>query len=368
MNENYKSLQKILLFTLIAFCGGHSSLQAQKNPNGKISVNNEKWQKGGLFEGYSPNQEILEKRSRTTKQFLNPDGTITSQIAGMIHYQDNSGAWQDIDYGVKSTNVDGYKLANVTNQYKSYFPENAGSKAVKFKLNESTSLNWWKSPKLELVSNGNVVKSFAMNPEKGISKDNKVKYTNVYPSISEEFEVLPGGLENNTIINSLSSEISSLPANATVNFSQIIELNAGWKIISNGKQQTQNFNSKSFQITTPGFADGLTFSPIFVYDNKLTKQEALAIVFSPREKLSSLQKSQLENHIFQCNYIAEFTKEGLKITTSIPVSWLKDSARSFPVTIDPIVTIGTVPGTGDFRCPISHWYGFQRTCRFIFAV
>lgn len=360
INEAKAFLQKFFKFSLFVFCISHSNLYAQKNPNGKMSVKNEKWQKGGLFEGYSPNQEILEKRSRTTKQFRNPDGSITSQIAGMIHYQDNSGAWQDIDYGIKNVNANGYALANETNQYKSYFPENAGSKVVKFKLNETSTLNWWKSPKLEFVSNGNVIKSFAMNPEKGISNDNKVKYKNVYPNISEEFEVLPGGLENNTILSSLSPEINSLPDNAKVNFSQIIELNAGWKIVANGEQQTQNFNSKSFQIIIPGFEDGLTFSPIFVYDNKVTKQDALAAVFSPNEKLTVLQRNQLESHIFQCNYIAEFTKEGLKITTSIPVSWLKNPLRSFPVTIDPIVTIGTTPGTGDFRCPISHWYGFQR--------
>lgn len=366
MNENYqligikKSFIKIFSFSLIVACSSVSSMYAQKTPTGRLSVKSEKWQKGGLFEGYSPSQEILEKRSRTTKQFRNANGSVTSQIAGMIHYQDNSGAWQDIDYTIKNTNAAGYKFSNETNQYKSYFPEAAGTKAVKFKLNQQTALNWWKSPKLEFTSNGNVIKSFEMNSEKGISSQNKVRYNNVYPNISEEFEVLPGGLENNTIINSLSSEMNSLPADAKLNFSQVIELNAGWKIVANGKNQTQSFNSKSFQITTPGFEDGLTFSPIFIYDNKLTKEEALAIVFSPKEKLTAAQQSQLENHIFQCDYIAEFTNEGLKITTSVPVSWLKNSSRSFPVTIDPIVTIGTTPGTGDFRCPISHWYGFQR--------
>lgn len=361
MKQIYRSKAhwaKLFVFSIMSL--GLSQAQAQTGGE-KMSVKNEKWQKGGLFEGYSPSQEILGKRSRTTKQFLNQNGSITSQISGMIHYKDNSGYWQDIDYSItKNLNQDGYIFSNETNEYKSYFPQFAGSKAVKFKLDEQLTLNWWKNPKLEFTVNGNVVKSFAMSSERGNSNKNSIKYHNVYPNITEEFEVIPGGLENNTIISSLTPEMNALPANAMLNFSQTIELKPGWKIMVNDKAQSTNFSSKSFRVEIPGFSDGLTFSPIFVYDNTLTKEQAMALVFSPKEKLTAAQLNQLNSHVYQCDYKATFTNDGLQITTILPLSWLKNSVRSFPVTIDPIVTIGTVPGTGDFRCPISHWYGFQR--------
>lgn len=365
MIKNYKfrehSLKYLSLFFFFAILSNVTISYAQNAKVGRVSVKNDRWEKGGFFEGYSPNQEVLEKRSKTTKQFLNANGTLTTQIGGMIHYKDDLGSWQDIDYSVvKTNNSNGYKFVNETNEFKSYFPENAGSKAVKFKLNDQLNLNWWKNPKLEFSSNGTIVKSFNIDSQKGNSIRNTVRYNNVYPGVSEEFEVLPGGLENNTIINELTSEMKSLPANGMLNFSQVIELNSNWKVIADGKVQTKDFSSKTFQISIPGFEDGLTFSKIFVYDNTLTKEQALALVYSPKEKLNSNQLQQLNNHIYLCDYKAEFTNEGLKITTVLPVSWLKNSLRSFPVTIDPIVTIGSGSGAGDFRGPITHWYGFQR--------
>ena len=243
----------------------------------------------------------------------------------MIHYQDNIGAWQDINFDITKNNAaNTYKFVNETNQYKSYFPEVSGS-PVQFKLDNQIALNWWKSPSLQFVSNGNVIKSFQMSSQTGIASKNTIRYNNVYPNIIEEFEILPGGLENNTIITALTQEMKSLPNNANLEFSQTIELKAGWQILVDGKLQQTDFNSKSFRISIPGFKDGLTFNPIFVYDKNLTKEEAMYLVFSPYEKLTSEQRNQLNQSIYQCDYNAEFTSEGLTITTVLPISWLKNS-------------------------------------------
>lgn len=325
------------------------------------AANPEKWSKGGLYEGYSPSQEILSKRSRTTKHFKNPDGTFTAQIGGPIHYQDASGNWQDIDFAISETrNVSkGYKFSNETNDVKSFFPESSAGKSVMMDLNNGINFSWWKNPTLKLTSNGNVVKSFGIASKKATVSKNSIIYNNVYPNISEEFQILQGGMENNIIINSLDASISHLPANGILEFSQIIELKKGWQINANSKIQSADFKAKNFTISIPGLQEPLSFSSIIVFDGALTKEKALYLVNVPKDKLTSEEALLLSEHVFQCDYVAEFTQQGLKITTKLPASWLKDAKRSFPVTIDPTVTIGaTTPG--NFYGPITHWYGFQR--------
>lgn len=324
----------------------------------KVSIKNEKWEKGGVYQGYSPSQEILEKRSKTTKHFKNGDGTFTAQI-GVAHYQDLNGVWQDIDYSITANDANkNFKFSNETNEIKSYFPENSGSKSVLMKSESGINLSWWKSPSLKLTSNGSVLSSFSAASKNGSVKGNSIVYNNVYPNISEEFQILPGGMENNTIINSLDA-IRNLPTGAMMEFSQIIELKKGWKVNANGRVQSGSFESKDFFISIPGQNDVLNFSPIIVFDNNLSKNEVLNLTATPKEKLTSDQKARISEYIFQCNYVAEITSEGLKITTKLPVSWLTETKRAFPVTIDPTVTIGALT-TGNFYGPITHWYGFQR--------
>ncbi|MGH2627247.1 MAG: hypothetical protein ACRDHY_11415, partial [Anaerolineales bacterium] len=46
----------------------------------------------------SEGRELAELRTETTKQFLNPDGTFTTEAyTRPIHFRDVSGGWADID-------------------------------------------------------------------------------------------------------------------------------------------------------------------------------------------------------------------------------------------------------------------------------
>ena len=52
----------------------NSALTSAKLVKRSTDMNDSKWQKGGIYEGFTPDQEIIEKRTRNTKHFLNPDG------------------------------------------------------------------------------------------------------------------------------------------------------------------------------------------------------------------------------------------------------------------------------------------------------
>ncbi|MBD3581899.1 T9SS type A sorting domain-containing protein [Flavobacterium selenitireducens] len=336
------------------------SANAQDGNGAKVSKPGSQWEKGGLFEGYNPQQEVLQKRTQNAKHFRNANGTVTAQMGGTMHYRDINGSWQDIDPAIQPlTASKGYGYGNVTNEIKSYFPKSAGTMPVEMYYNGSQSLKWWNNPKMETTLNGKVLSSTKIAKGEVAVNGKAIRYNNAYPGITEEFEVIPTGLENNTIINAMTSEISALPAKAMVEFSQIISLGQGWSVIANGKAQNGSFDAKNFSISIPGFADGLSFSKIVIFDNTLTRDQAMVLAYAPSEKLNDVQKVQLRDHVLVVDYHADFTDEGLKITTKVPAKWLKDGQRSFPVTIDPTVTVGPIT-EGNFYGPMTHWYGFQR--------
>ncbi|MDD2412289.1 MAG: hypothetical protein PHR79_05175, partial [Bacteroidales bacterium] len=51
------------------------------------ALNQKKWKADGIFGGFTPQQEILEKRTQNTKHFQKENGDIVAQIGGNYHYQ-----------------------------------------------------------------------------------------------------------------------------------------------------------------------------------------------------------------------------------------------------------------------------------------
>ena len=343
------------IVSAILFCSGVVSAQSI---GAKISKADSKWVNGGIYSGYQPNNEILQKRTANSKHFKNANGSETAQIGGLLHYQDQRGYFQDVDLSITKSSGK-YGFSNESNNVKSFFPETSAQGTVKMKVSDAVELTWWKSPKLEFSLNGKTLNTYSMNKISGQTYGNSIMYNNVYPGISEEFETLHSGLENNTIINSMSAEMKALPATALLEFSQVVELGADWKIIVNGKAVSTAFDAPQFAISIPGLAETLSFSKIVVFDNSISKDEALYLVNAPKGKLSAAELARLQQHVYQSNYSAVFVNGGLRITSKLPASWLQKSGRSFPVTVDPTVTIGDIT-EGNFYGPLTHWYGFQR--------
>lgn len=324
----------------------------------KISTADSNWSTTGIYSGYQPSNEILKKRTSNSKHFLNANGSVTTQIGGLLHYQDQNGHYQDLDLSIKKTEGN-YPFSNETNNIKSFFPGKAALAPVKMQVSATAQLSWWKNPSLQLTSNGQVVNTYAMNNNDAVVKGNSIFYHNVYPGMSEQFETSKSGLENSTIINSVANQIKSLPANALLEFSQTIELGNNDKVLVNGKSVSSSFTAPEFAISISGLAQSLQFNKVVIFDNAITKQEALYLVNAPKAKLSASDKANLLNHIYQSQYEAEFVNGDLKITYKLPASWVNKTNRAFPVTVDPTVTIGEIT-TGYFYGPMTHWYGFQR--------
>ncbi|HQP16927.1 MAG TPA: hypothetical protein PLB59_13275, partial [Bacteroidales bacterium] len=198
----------LLLGFLLAFSiHGFGQNNDKNTPLGQRSVADEKWQKGGIFEGYTPGQEILEKRTRNTKHFNNPDGSITVQIGGLAHYKDENGAWQDVDYSIKINNSDqtsAHKYANKTSEIKSFFPESPGSTGVMMRTN-GLEYKLWANPEMEIVDDANnVVYSEKISSSHPQIDGNKIIYPS-YDGISENMSIFESGIQNDIVISYLNS-------------------------------------------------------------------------------------------------------------------------------------------------------------------
>jgi RHS repeat-associated protein len=51
-------------------------------------------------------EEIVELRTRDSKTFRDPDGSLEALIGEYLHYQDEEGAWQDVDLNLRPDGVD----------------------------------------------------------------------------------------------------------------------------------------------------------------------------------------------------------------------------------------------------------------------
>lgn len=82
--------------------------------------------------------ELKQRRTKHSKEFLNPDGTFTVEISKKpIHYKDNRGHFQKIDNTLVNINKGVYKYENKENGFKVRFaPNNQSDKLVQFSLDE----------------------------------------------------------------------------------------------------------------------------------------------------------------------------------------------------------------------------------------
>ena len=367
--KSYTHSMSLILAGSLAFSANSLAQESKAKVKNQVQPKKElstykkvdNWQKGGLFEGFSPNQEIKEKRSQNSKSFRNEDGSITAQIGRSIHYKDAGGNWQEIDLSVRQgINKPGYLYGNVTNNIKSFFSENPKQQGVLMDLGAGNEFGWWKNPSLRFTNNGQTIATHLPNAVKGQIQGTKIVYPNLYNGISEEFVVLNEGLENNTIIHQLTPEISALGVGSILEFSQFIPLESGWQILANGQAQTSNFEAGRFSISIPGMENKVHFGKIVVFDNTIDKKQAMFLVHSPIEKLSASQKQQLNENIYTISYKVRFVNGGIEVVSQLPASWLQANSRSFPVTVDPTVTITPVDIDSDVNGPMTHWYGYQR--------
>lgn len=304
--------------------------------------------------------EDVTRRTKFSKHFVNGDGSFTAQIGGNYHYKDENGNWQEIDlqWDVHPQGI--YHFQSVKNDVKLYFPQHSNSGMLKMVNEHGQSFSWWKDNTISFVNNGTILETMLPQSVPGVVNDKKLVYPNLYPSISEEFLLMEEGLENNLILHQAPSQLTNLPLGSTMKLSHFIPLKDGWLVRdAKGNLQSSNFESPTFSIQVGNEDQQFYFGQTLIFDGGFTKENALKI-YLPESKLSSEDRQALNNHVLAINHSVRFVNGGIEINAHIPASWLTNSNRQYPVTIDPTVTVTPPNSTGTFYGPMTNWYGFQR--------
>lgn len=345
-----------LLFILLPFLVFSQVQMIGHNETKPISaLNQKKWQDDGIFGGFAPKDEILNKRTQNTKHFQKDNGDIVAQIGGNYHYQDENSQWQDIDFTITKTNVDGFAYSNTTNSIKTYFPETAGDKGISIS-DKSLDITIWKNPELLILDNDkNIIQRESSLNNAAQVNNNIAKYQS-FNGVVDEIKIIDNGIENNIILNNFQNQWTNLSGAKTISFKQFVELPRDVKVLnSNGEIVKSDFTD---QLIGLQFADGqiLFLNPLVVFDAQSNKEDAQLFYGLEEGKIPADIKAKA-NSFYKGSYTIKFVNNGIEIYSDVDLAWLQQA--QYPVTIDPTWTVGST-ASGDFRGPLTHWYGYQR--------
>jgi hypothetical protein len=346
MNKNIT-----ILLCLITFLGISSYTQSQSASDKKKDVTansvlperskiNKNWERGGRYENRKPEDELLHLRTKETKHFKNQDGTYTLITGVPQHYKDERGLWQDIDFTITKDN-NAYR--NITHEIKSYYPLLSGQGAVNINF-EELNINVWKNPTLHVNK-----KEYKAKATEGAIISGKLLYDNIYPGMDEYFEVLQQGIENSILIRELKPVIAS-SSDKYISFSQDIDIPQGYTVYSDRKKENNNFST--YHLTIKGPEKSLLITPVIIFDSKIESNKAKNLAILKIKSLKgdyhkAINKEDLNlinNHIYVAKYRVEILGSLMRIFYDVPIEWLKNNNREYPVTIDPTY-IPTISGT-----------------------
>lgn len=328
-------LRTLLLFVFAMMAASHAFTTGAAKESRKAEIDQRtglssepsvqrQYLRGGAFEGFSPRDEIVSKRTMTSKHFRAGNGTGTAVIStGSIHYADGEGVLRDTDTRVMASRTAGFAFENTTNNLRSYFSgEDLNRNGVRVD-SQNGAITIAMDPSIawtDEAGHTEVVESSDLsNP---IRDNDKVTYFKLLPSADSEFMVDYDRLKNNLILNRLPDGL--IGKSGTLGYSEFIELPAGWSLSSEGQPITAEarINGSLVVVDEQGRAV-FTFPAPEVYE---------------RSQATDIREARARST--QAYYVVRGEGRRLQLITNVSVAWLSASERSFPVVIDPSVDLG----------------------------
>jgi hypothetical protein len=325
----------LLLFISCNVCSYAQSVKV----NPITSVNSEVYETWKLepFGKFDPNQEILSKRDEFSKHFKQSDGSILAHIAaGPIHYQEN-GEWKTIYHCIKPNGYGGFE--NTTNAHKTYFPALLGQ-PLRTQLPQGVELKEMMGMELFFETNGQTSIPQAIQPISGTAQFNELRYSNVFGN-SIDLRLTQNTTQRKMdFILKNASIINNAPENADfLVFRELVELPIGWtaKLVE-GEIHLKDESGKLLAKYD---------RPYFYEIDDLTNHQHFA------------SHEETENHnrgkkAIVGNFVIKQIGNQLEIFTKVPMTWLKDPERNFPVYIDPTLTLNP-DNTANWTGSVNTW-------------
>lgn len=239
-------------------------------------------------------------------------------------YIDDQGNMQEVELTIKPSTNQLFSLENTSNTIKTYFRDDICAYAPIKVVVDKEYFDWTPLGVGFVDEYGNEEWLGRINSAKPTVVDgNTVVYKNVQPNIDDEFIVEYGRLKHNTILNSLPNYNNTL-------------------------------QGKKIDLVVDGIIDFSTYTQMFV-DGEIQENEFYTdkdIVFKNEDgtevfKLASpvtFEKNSTEE--IRCRYHIKKERNILRLQILVPYAWLADSSRTFPIAVDPTLTVAPINGLG----------------------
>ena len=277
---------------------------SEKYPRGfeKETIFLEQYQPGGPLDIFHYQSEDLDKRDQFSKHFKTEDGKYVALItSGPQHYLKN-GLWNTILNKITPVNLPSFPYGNEYNTHHTYYGTSA-SNLVKITENGQDILIF-SQPKFEFIdAQNNTLKTLEFNNFSNVSVSGEhLTYSNISPGIDLVLDQNAAGFKYSFKINSLNA-LQNIPDGAvSLRIVDHFNVGAGMSPVTTENNGYIEFQNGSHKIKIKQFS---------LYDSK------------PMPDLSSAKNIRFSNG---------------NLSYEIELEWLTNTARSFPIIIDPTIT------------------------------
>ena len=321
----------LILFSCVSKLVGQSPKESVLNPT---LFNMVKQNQQSYYSQFNPQKEIVAARGMASKQYKNDNGSITFIADSKpLHYKEGN-IWKEIKTDIilntgKERTI--YGFCNLTNASKTYYP-NLFNEGVKVDLTNKTSIGWQKTQMAWVDKNNQIIQYTITDANQSTAKlyVNSLTYTDVFNGIDATFIQGEESRELFYIINNPDA-LKNKPANAAyLVFYETMLLPEGY--YADGVIDRKGEQIQEIIIYDAEGNPSLGYSPIFYYDSNLKEGDK-------PEKGS---------------YTLNHSGKNVVIGIQIPIKWLSNPDRKYPIIIDPTTyynysttkTCGSVDNTG----------------------
>ncbi len=297
-------------------------------PGSNYSESDKRFEKGGLFYGFSPTDEILEQRADIHKYFLKGDDQRLNErrtSPRAIHYRDETGAWQDIvtDIGfnqdVNHNVLNKYAYSNKTNSYHTYLPDKPGNTGYLMIFGGQYHKKWV-NPSAGIHYNGSFSQENLLLTQGEIQK-NSIIYNNMFPGVLCSVTVESERVAMQYVFTQLPEWVAEAPEGSAVEFSETIVFPENWSVYRGGDKMATAFSAESFAIIDESSGNGYYIYPMVAKDASCSD-----LSFS---NLNAVNGSGF----IKAHYFVEFVPEGIRVHVRFDAEWMKQQQRAYPVTV-----------------------------------
>jgi hypothetical protein len=253
-------------------------------------------------------EEIVDLRTRTSKSYKQSDDSIAlkSGLTSM-HYQGPFGDWMDIDTTIVEADVGAYTYACPTNGLRTYFDWDSPQSRVKGVDKEP--ILWTGGDMVYTISDGTSM-TYPLQSTYAQVEDNTILYPDTYPYTNERYIVREDALKHDYVLNQKPEFLSE--DGLYLEYTGTLTLGSNqYPAIGDNVGREGVWTTESIQVLENGKEGGYLIPTPVVY-----------------EEAEELDVTPVEHRL-------AFNGLTYQYSIRVPVTWLSDPAREYPVVVDP---------------------------------